>query len=214
VPKTILVDTKPGHAKAQPENSIILKPWNGDPNDRELLTLIPFLEYVAVMGIEDVRSAIKSFEGKHIPTEFAAREARMRAQYAKDLAAAKAAKRGGRGLKSIADRVVKGGAGGASQEQMSLVDAMAEGKTMFDVMREEGMKRYRMMEKEIKENGDRWLKEEAELLKRMEEEQMKNMKTNPLSMFGIGGPQSQVDPQKLMEQIQKEKEREQREKTQ
>jgi import inner membrane translocase subunit TIM50 len=207
VGKTILLDTKAGHAKAQPDNAIILKPWSGDPDDRELLKLIPFLEYVAVMGIEDVRKAIKSFEGADVATEFAAREARMRAKYAEELAASKSSRHGGGSkLKSLADRVVRGGAGGAGQEQMSLVEAMAEGKTVFDVMRDEGMKRYKLMEKEIKENGDKWLKEEAELIKRMEEEQMKNMKTNPLSMFGFGGPQSQIDPQKVMEQMQKERE--------
>lgn len=196
--RTILVDTHAEHASAQPENAIILKPWNGDPSDRELLALVPFLEYIAIMGIEDVRGALKSFEGTHIPTEFAQREARMRQQYAAEIAAAKAAKKSGSGFGSFFGGLIKGGQ--PPDAPVSIIDAMAEGKTMFDVMRDEGMKRYRTMEKEIRENGDKWLHEEAELIKRMEAEQMKNVKSNPLSIFGIGA--KPIDPQVILAEAQ------------
>src|ERR1700761_5664964 len=183
--RTILVDTKASHAKAQPENAIILKPWSGDASDRELLSLIPFLEYVAVMGIDDVRTALKSFEGKHIPTEFAQREARMRAEFVKQMQSAGPTKK-----KSTIGKLA-GSIGGQRQieGQPNVSEAVADGKTLFDVMREEGMRRYKIMEEEIKKNGEAWLKEEAEMIKRMEAEAMGEMKKGMFSWIpGIGGP--------------------------
>jgi len=205
IEKTILIDTVAGHAKAQPENAIILAPWKGDPNDRGLFALIPFLEYVVTMGIEDVRTALKSFEGKDIPTEFARREAAMREKYTAEIEEAKKhkKKKGSWSLASMVSGVVKT-PGPQPGEQQSLVEAMAEGKTLFDVMRDEGMKRYKIMQKEIKENGERWLKEEEELLKKMEAEQMKHVKKNPLAIFGLGPQPPQIDPQQMMAEAARE----------
>lgn len=59
--KTIIIDTKAAHVKNQPENAIVLPKWEGDPKDphaKDLVALIPFLEYVATMGTEDVRKVI------------------------------------------------------------------------------------------------------------------------------------------------------------
>jgi len=196
IPKTVLLDTNPAHCAAQPDNAIVIPPWKGDPSDRALVNLIPFLEYIAVMGIPDVRAAIKSFEGKDIATEFAAREARMRAAMAAERAAAKPKRAG---LGSWVDKVVRQP---QPDGQQSLAEAAAEGKTIFDVIREQGMKTFRVMEKEIRENGEKWLKEEAELMKRMEDEQKKLMKRNPLAMFGVGGT---VDANKIMEEMAREK---------
>lgn len=60
--KVILIDTQEAHARLQPENAIILEKWKGDPKDKGLVALIPFLEYVASMGFEDVRPASKDFK--------------------------------------------------------------------------------------------------------------------------------------------------------
>jgi import inner membrane translocase subunit TIM50 len=71
---------------------------------------------------------------------------------------------------------------------VSLGGELPEGKTMFDVIREEGMKRYKQMEEEIKKNGDKWLAEEAEIIKKMEAEQMNEMKKGVFSWVpGLGG---------------------------
>lgn len=59
--KVILIDTKAEHAKNQPENAIILPKWQGDPKDphaKDLVALIPFLEYCATMGIQDIRTVL------------------------------------------------------------------------------------------------------------------------------------------------------------
>ncbi|KAL8719689.1 MAG: hypothetical protein Q9225_003321 [Loekoesia sp. 1 TL-2023] len=53
--KTILLDTQRSHASLQPSNAIILPPWKGSSTDSELVSFIPFLEYIASMGISDVR---------------------------------------------------------------------------------------------------------------------------------------------------------------
>jgi len=162
-----LLDTKDSHAKAQPENAIILPPWKGDPEDRELLALIPFLEYVAAMGVDDVREALKTYEGKDVARTFAKREAAMRAEIKRrrELEVT----RGGSKRDGTLAGLIGGGAG-ASQQQLP------DDKTIFDLIREEGMKRYRAIEKEIKDNGEKWLREEAEMVKKFEETSAKDMK--------------------------------------
>ena len=42
--KVILLDTHPEHVKPNPENAIVLPKWTGDPKDRGLIAMIPFLE--------------------------------------------------------------------------------------------------------------------------------------------------------------------------
>jgi len=59
--KTIIIDTKSAHVKNQPENAIVLPKWTGDPKDphaKDLVALIPFLEYIASMGTEDTRKVL------------------------------------------------------------------------------------------------------------------------------------------------------------
>ena len=42
--KVIILDTHPEHVSAQPENAIILPKWTGQPGDKGLVAMIPFLE--------------------------------------------------------------------------------------------------------------------------------------------------------------------------
>lgn len=46
-----MVDINPEHAGLQPENAIIIKPWEGKGGDQGLVDLIPFLE-CALIPIE------------------------------------------------------------------------------------------------------------------------------------------------------------------
>lgn len=39
-----MLDTDPQHCRLQPENTILMKPWDGNTNDRDLIGMIPFLE--------------------------------------------------------------------------------------------------------------------------------------------------------------------------
>ncbi|PQE23037.1 NLI interacting factor-like phosphatase protein [Rutstroemia sp. NJR-2017a WRK4] len=176
--KVILIDTKASHAKRQPENAIILKPWEGDVRDKELVSLIPFLEYIPTMQYADVRKALKSFEGTHIPTEFAKREAIARKKFQEQLAEErkKRPRSGGVGLLGSVLGIKPGGMTTDPNEQ-SLAEALAQGKMLQDLARERGQKNYEQFEKEIRENGAKWLKEEAAMEEKAKEEGLKAMKS-------------------------------------
>jgi import inner membrane translocase subunit TIM50 len=190
--KTIIIDTNPSHVQRQPENAIVLPKWTGDPKDKSLVALIPFLEYLATMHHGDKREALKSFEGKDIATEFAKREAKAREEFNKQLAETKTKTKGSAG------NFVMGALGLKGPQQptglmlttgQSASEAMAQGKMLSDQFREMGQKNYEAIEKEIRENGEKWLKEMAEEEKKFAEEQMKSMKSGVFNYFG--GPPSQ-----------------------
>ncbi|KAF2841038.1 NIF-domain-containing protein [Patellaria atrata CBS 101060] len=187
--KVILIDTKAEHAKMQPENSIILPPWKGQPGDRDLVGLIPFLEHIASMGVPDVRPVIKSFEGKHIPTEFARREAIAREQFNKQLAEerAKRPKRSGMGFLASALGMKPGQNLIIPPGEQSPAEAYEQGKMLSDQIRERGQKAYEAMERDIRENGAKWLKEMEEEEKKAHEEQVKSMKSGFLGYFSSKG---------------------------
>lgn len=42
--KVILIDTNAEHVALNPENAIVVPAWNGQPGDKGLVDLIPFLE--------------------------------------------------------------------------------------------------------------------------------------------------------------------------
>jgi import inner membrane translocase subunit TIM50 len=140
------------------------------------------------MGLPDVRAAIKSYEGKHIPTEFALREAKAREQFNLMLAEeqAKKPKRSGFGWVNGALGMKPQGGGMTFDGAHTVAEGLAEGKMLADQIRESGIKRYKELEMEIRENGEKWLKEEAEMEKKMQQEHMKSMKTGALSFWSGG----------------------------
>ncbi|KAJ3482365.1 hypothetical protein NLI96_g7027 [Meripilus lineatus] len=73
--KVIMLDTHPEHVSAQPENAVILPKWTGDPRDRGLVAMIPFLESIAIYKPQDVRPILEAYSGKDIPLEYAKKEA-------------------------------------------------------------------------------------------------------------------------------------------
>ncbi|GAB1309826.1 mitochondrial inner membrane protein required for protein import [Madurella fahalii] len=180
--KVIIIDTNAKHVRAQPENAIVLPKWTGDPKDKELVSLVPFLEFIHTMQYSDVRKVIKSFEGTHIPTEFARREALARAEHNKRIQAKSS--RGG-GMSWLSSHL------GLKPSNMSLMvapegeenpqEAFAKGKMLQDIARERGMRNYLMLEEEIRKNGEKWLKEEQEAMENAQKEAMKSMKS---SFFG------------------------------
>lgn len=44
--KVIVLDVNPEHVALQPENAIVLQPWDGSPRDKGLVDMIPFLECI------------------------------------------------------------------------------------------------------------------------------------------------------------------------
>ena len=186
--KVILLDTNPAHAKLQPENAIIIPKWKGDPNDKDLVSYIPFLEYIGAninergKGDVDTRAILKSFEGVHIPTEYEQRIETLRAQFNKQMEE----ERGKRPKRSVG---FLGSLIGAKQQdgmEPSLSEGFEQGKILPDQIRERGLRGYEHIEREIRENGAKWLKEmEAEEKKAMEES-MKGMKSSITNFFPFG----------------------------
>ncbi|CAK7202880.1 mitochondrial inner membrane protein required for protein import [Sporothrix eucalyptigena] len=201
--KVIIIDTSASHVRAQPENAIVLPKWEGDPKDKDLVALIPFLEYIYTMQYGDVRNVLKSFEGKHIPTEFARREAIARKEFQKQLDAQgrrpKAAKSGGGigglgsllGLKTSNMNVMQPVDG-----ELDVAQQIAQGKMLQDIARERGQRTYEMMEKEIRENGEKWLKEEAAMQEKMQQEAMQNMKQSFTGWFVSSEPKAEKPDEK------------------
>nr|POE99411.1 mitochondrial import inner membrane translocase subunit tim50 [Quercus suber] len=193
--KTLIIDTAASHVKNQPENAIVLPKWEGDskdPHSKDLVALIPFLEYIATMGTEDIRPVLKSFEGKNIPEEFARREAEARKRFMAQPDQQRLQRKSGLSLGSLA-----GGFGLKSSPAMaggmvladgsSVAEGLANGKMLSDQIREQGQKQYEQLEKQIRENGAQWLKEEEEAQKAAMDAQMKDMKRGAFSIFGGSG---------------------------
>jgi import inner membrane translocase subunit TIM50 len=147
--------------------------------------LIPYLEHIAAIGVPDVRTSLKAYEGKHIPTEFAHRLERARADFNKQLEADKA-KRGKRSAGNLLSGAlgIKPQGGMTYDGQTRVADELAQGKMLADQIRENGIKSYERIEKEIRENGEKWLAEEKEMEKKMMAEQMKTWQKG---WFGFGG---------------------------
>ncbi|KAJ5156165.1 Mitochondrial import inner membrane translocase subunit tim50 [Penicillium capsulatum] len=183
--KVIMIDTKEEHARLQPENAVILDKWTGDPKDKTLVALIPFLEYMAGMGVEDVRPVIKSFEGTVIPVEFSKREKAMRERFEKELGEEKK-KRPSIGIGSFASALgLKSGR--TLDGETSPSEGLAQGKMLWDQIRERGQKNYELIEREIRMNGEQWLAEMAAEEEKARQEQMQSMKGSFTGMFGMGG---------------------------
>ncbi|KAF4463189.1 mitochondrial import inner membrane translocase subunit tim50 [Fusarium albosuccineum] len=188
--KVIIIDTEAKHIRNQPENAIILDPWKGERGDKELVGLIPFLEYIHTMQYEDVRKVIKSFDGKHIPTEFARREAIARKEFQARQLASK--HKHGSGVGALGNML------GLNPSNMSMMmtpegeqnpnEAFAQGKMLQDIARERGQRNYQELEKQIRENGEKWLKEEAEMMEKAQKEAMTSMMGSFSGMFGGGNP--------------------------
>ncbi|KAI9924752.1 hypothetical protein ASPWEDRAFT_51512 [Aspergillus wentii DTO 134E9] len=182
--KVILLDTKEEHARLQPENAIVLDKWHGDSKDKTLVALIPFLEYMAGMGVEDVRPVLKSFDGTFIPAEFAKREKIMREKFQKELAEEQK-KRPRSGMGTLAAALGVKSSRTLDGEQ-SPSEGLAQGKMLWDQIHERGQKNYELIEREIRENGEKWLAEMAAEEEKARQEQMKYMKGSFTSMFGAG----------------------------
>lgn len=189
--KTIIIDTHAPHVKNQPENAIVIPKWGGDPKDphtKDLVALIPFLEYVATVGTDDVRQVLKSFEGQSISEEFARREQLAREKFQAQIASEQR-KKPKYSLGSLASGLgVQGGSGMGGgmvlADGQSVAEGLRQGKMLSDQIREQGQRQYEHLEKQIRENGEQWLREEAEEMKRLQEAQMKDMKAGAFSWFG------------------------------
>ncbi|KAI0765697.1 NIF-domain-containing protein [Trametes elegans] len=155
--KVILLDTHPEHVKPNPENAIILPKWTGDPKDRGLIQMIPFLESIAIFKTPDVRPVLKAYEGKNIPIEFAKKEAEMKQRHLEEWEhSRKGLSRGGLTLSGLF--------GGSEQPVASPVPL-----TYVEQKRLEAQRHYQEEQEYLranKDNFDRMIKEEQEAMAR------------------------------------------------
>ncbi|KIW99812.1 uncharacterized protein Z518_10740 [Rhinocladiella mackenziei CBS 650.93] len=185
--RVLIMDTDPHHVKHQPENAIVLPKWTGDVNDQTLVQFIPFLEYLATMGFEDVREVLKSFEGTYIPAEFDRRIKLLRQKFE----AQEAEKRKGRPKKTVPGLTSMLGLKSQDSDE-----SMGEGKMLWDQIRERGQKQYMEFEKKIKEEGEKWLAEKEAEEKRFQEEAMKNMRLGGWFSGIFGGRNKEEEKKK------------------
>lgn len=92
----ISLDTNAEHVSTHPENAIVIPPWKGDPNDKGLVAMIPFLECklfpltnfmysffmetaIGIYKPQDVRPILAAYQGTDIPLEYAKKEAEAKA---------------------------------------------------------------------------------------------------------------------------------------
>eukprot|EP00878_Enallax_costatus_P002564 GHUV01002746.1.p1 GENE.GHUV01002746.1~~GHUV01002746.1.p1 ORF type:complete len:384 (+),score=76.30 GHUV01002746.1:351-1502(+) len=61
--QVLFISANPAAYAFQPENTLKLKPWNHSPNDTTLLDLIPFLQMVQEVHVQDVRDVVRSYDG-------------------------------------------------------------------------------------------------------------------------------------------------------
>ena len=118
------------------------------------------------MGFDDARTVLKSFNGKSIPEEFARREKALREKYQAEHPV-KAKPKRSFGLGSIFKQQSPDGL-------PSLEEARAEGKMIWDVIRERGQRNYVELDKRIKEEGEKFLADREAEEKKMNEEAMKD----------------------------------------
>lgn len=131
------------------------------------------------MQYSDVRKVLKSFDGKHIPTEFARREAIARKEFNARQQAEKAKHSKPSGMAALGSML------GLNTNNMSMTvgsegeqnpnEAFAQGKMLQDIARERGQRNYELMEKEIRENGQKWLEEEKAMNEKLQKEAMDSM---------------------------------------
>jgi len=80
----VALDTDPSHYMTHPENAIVLPKWKGDPNDKDLVAMIPFLESIAIYKPTDVRPILEAYQDKNIPIEYAKKEAEAKAKHVEE----------------------------------------------------------------------------------------------------------------------------------
>jgi import inner membrane translocase subunit TIM50 len=166
--KVVILETDPDVVQLHPENSIIMKKWDGKGSDRELIGVCDFLEAIGIYNIQDVRPTIKAYEGTYLPTEHAKRQLETKRLQEEDW------------KKKHENK--KGSWFGGFSSAVSKTDIP---KSFYELEKERFQKAYMEDEQYWKENG-------PILKKQMEEEQqkmIKESKISPLAFLSGIGPQ-------------------------
>lgn len=79
-----MLDNEKDHTQLQPENSIVVPRWKGSAQDTSLAAYLPFLEAIGINNVPDVRTLIKAYEGRDIPSAFAERQAEYKQKHVEE----------------------------------------------------------------------------------------------------------------------------------
>ena len=151
--RVVMLEANPDAWAANPDNTVKLPPWAGDRADKGLIDLIPFLEYLAAMGVADVRPVIRDYDGTLVPAEFARREALLREQLRSEAAAA------GAHRKPAPPSWVCAMLGLKPKDAAPADDV----KTFMDMARERGQQNYLLQMRHLDENREQILAEQRAL---------------------------------------------------
>ncbi|ORY80675.1 HAD-like domain-containing protein [Leucosporidium creatinivorum] len=169
--RTIILDTNPEHFQLQPENAIQLAPWTGkrDATTKELVSLIPFLEALAIRGVKDVRPVIKHYEGRHIPTAYAEAEAAQK--------------------KALVDKWEKDRESTVSTWISAALGSLTKSR---DTPPETDVEKVRKNAQRMYLEEQKYWKDNEEIIKKQMDEdrerQLKEMKGSVLGMMGLAAP--------------------------
>ncbi|XP_074068798.1 LOW QUALITY PROTEIN: mitochondrial import inner membrane translocase subunit TIM50-like [Macrotis lagotis] len=76
--RVAVVDCKKEAFRLQPNNGVVLLPWDGNSDDRTLLDLSAFLKTIALNGVEDVWTVLENYALENDPLEvFKQRQSRL-----------------------------------------------------------------------------------------------------------------------------------------
>lgn len=179
--KVIILDTDPEHFALNPENGVLIKKWDGNKNDRELMKMLEFLEAVGIYNIQDVRGTIKAYAGTDVASEHVRR---MREKKEKELQEWKESGGGGAGgnklagIKSWFGGIKSGGAPSSSPSS----SGDGPPKTWYETQREQYQEGYALDHKWWEDNKEAFRKQAKE----EQDRQIKEMKLNALSMITGG----------------------------
>ncbi|OCF34942.1 mitochondrial import inner membrane translocase subunit TIM50 [Kwoniella heveanensis BCC8398] len=178
--KVILFDTNAEHAELQPENSIIIKPWDGTPRDKGLVEMIPFLESIGIFSPADVRPILKAYQGKNIPVEYAKKEAEAKQKAVEE-------------WERLHPTAVAGAGSGWLSSMFGSVAAPGQQRsnqpmTYLEQKRAQAQKIYQEEQKYWAEHADEF----KQLIEEDKQRQLAEMKGSLLGMLG-GGPKP-ADP--------------------
>ncbi|KAK9460586.1 HAD-like domain-containing protein [Lipomyces oligophaga] len=173
----IMLDTDQAAYSRQPENGIPIKPWDGSKEDRELVKLIPLLEYIATAPIQDVRTVLKTYaDTEDYGAEYLKREKELRERVGKQWL-----ERKGTGIDAL----------GSILWLFGMKPAATDKPVLFqDMVREQGIEQYQRIIKFVEEHGESLMAEE----KKREEELLAQQKFTLENLVKGGGQPAPAAP--------------------
>ncbi|KAF8588844.1 HAD-like protein [Ramaria rubella] len=82
--RVVAVDTIAERYSLNRENAVILPKWTGDPQDRGLVGIIPFLESIGIYSPKDVRPIVGAYVDKDVVSEYAKAEAEAKRRHVEE----------------------------------------------------------------------------------------------------------------------------------